>query len=200
MTKQGFESSLILKDIQSSSTDFNTSPLALIDLKNAGVDKSVMEAMLSAHAEKPTGTVEAVRSTTTANGVATDFPKPTFAQDKPRVYITTSESWFAAGGFAVSDGNGGGAMVAGSVPQTVELIENFSKRCPEIVVTSDKNAASYVVLFDRNTAKRAGGGVVGLLSKVDKIAVFKRDGDLLYSGSTRSVEGAVKDSCSAIKR
>jgi hypothetical protein len=51
MTKQGFDPSLIVKDIRSSSTDFDTSPQALIDLKNAGVDKSVMEAMLSAQAD-----------------------------------------------------------------------------------------------------------------------------------------------------
>ncbi|HVS86613.1 MAG TPA: hypothetical protein VHF01_00175 [Candidatus Acidoferrum sp.] len=78
MTKQGFDPSLIVKDIRSSSTDFDTSPQALIDLKNAGVDKSVMEAMLSAQADKPSGTIEAVRSTTTtANGVALDPAKPT---------------------------------------------------------------------------------------------------------------------------
>ncbi len=78
MTKQGFEASLILKDIESSSTDFDTSPQALIDLKNAGVDKSVMEAMLSAQAKKPSGTVEAVRRTTaTADGAASDPTKPT---------------------------------------------------------------------------------------------------------------------------
>jgi hypothetical protein len=61
MTKQGFEASLIVKDIESSSTDFDTSSQALIDLKNAGVDQSVLEAMLSAQARKSSSTVEAVR-------------------------------------------------------------------------------------------------------------------------------------------
>ncbi len=42
MTTQGFDAALIVKDIQSSSTDFGTSPQALINLKNAGVDKSVL--------------------------------------------------------------------------------------------------------------------------------------------------------------
>ena len=67
MTKQGFEPSLIVKDIQSSATDFDTTPQALIDLKGAGVDKSVMEAMLTAQASKPSGTVDAVRTTTAEN-------------------------------------------------------------------------------------------------------------------------------------
>jgi hypothetical protein len=61
MTSQGFEAALIVRDIQSSSTDFDTSTQALINLKNAGVDKSVLEAMLAAQSAKPTGTVEAVR-------------------------------------------------------------------------------------------------------------------------------------------
>ncbi len=77
MTKQGFDPSLIVKDIQSSTTDFDTSPQELINLKNAGVDKSVMEAMLSAQAKKPSGTVEAVHgATTTASDVAPDPSKP----------------------------------------------------------------------------------------------------------------------------
>lgn len=68
MTKQGFDSALIVKDIQSSATDFDTSPQALIELKNAGVEQSVMEAMLAAQAHKPSGAVEPVRSISPADG------------------------------------------------------------------------------------------------------------------------------------
>jgi hypothetical protein len=64
MTTQGFDAALIVKDIQSSSTDFDTSTQALINLKNAGVDKSVLEAVLAAQSAKPSGTVEAVRGAT----------------------------------------------------------------------------------------------------------------------------------------
>ena len=64
MTSQGFDAALIVKDIQSSSTDFDTSTQALINLKNAGVDKSVLEAMLAAQSATPAGTVEAVRGAT----------------------------------------------------------------------------------------------------------------------------------------
>jgi hypothetical protein len=68
MTKQGFEAALIVKDIQSSATNFDTSPQALIDLKNAGVDQSVIAAMLSAQAAKPSGSVGAVQSVAPVNG------------------------------------------------------------------------------------------------------------------------------------
>jgi len=67
MTTQGFDAALIVKDIQASNTDFDTSPQALINLKSAGVDKSVLEAMLAAQSAKPSGTVEAIRG-----GIPTD--------------------------------------------------------------------------------------------------------------------------------
>lgn len=66
MTNQGFEPSLIVKAIQASRTEFDVSPQALITLKNAGVQQSVMEAMLSARASKPSASVEA------ASGAATE--------------------------------------------------------------------------------------------------------------------------------
>src|SRR5271167_809902 len=72
MTGQGFDAALIVKDIQSSGTDFDTSPQALITLKNAGVDKSVLEVMLAAGSAKPTGAVEAVRG-----GAPSDSSQPT---------------------------------------------------------------------------------------------------------------------------
>lgn len=77
MTKQNFDASLIVKDIQSSNTDFDTSPQALIELKNAGVDTSVMDAMLSAQASKPSSAVDAVRSApVSAGGAASDSGNP----------------------------------------------------------------------------------------------------------------------------
>jgi hypothetical protein len=71
MTAQGFDPTLIVKDIQSSSTDFDTSPQALINLKNAGVDQSVLEAMLAAQSAKPSGAVEAIHG-----GITTDPNQP----------------------------------------------------------------------------------------------------------------------------
>jgi hypothetical protein len=63
MTTQGFDASLIVKDIESNPTDFDVSPQALIDLKTAGVSQNVMEAMLASHAKKPSAAVEAAHGT-----------------------------------------------------------------------------------------------------------------------------------------
>ena len=118
----------------------------------------------------------------------------TFAQDKPRIYVTNSEAWSSSGGFGAVSGTGAGAMAGGSSPQTVEVIDRFAKECPSLTVTSNRDAAEFVILFDRDAAAKARTN----LARADKIAVFKKNGDLVYSGKTRSVANAVKDACAAI--
>src|ERR1700688_939248 len=59
MTKQGFDQALIVKAIETSQADFDVSAQALVELKTAGVTESVMEAMLSAEAAKPSGVSDA---------------------------------------------------------------------------------------------------------------------------------------------
>src|SRR5271170_5714355 len=116
----------------------------------------------------------------------------TSTQDKPRVYITDSNSWEirSAGG---GNSNGFGESTAGGArPQTAEVIKTFSQRCPEIVVNNHLNASDYVVELDHEGGK-------GLLRHKDKIAVFvQTSGDSIFSESTLSVGGSVKDACSAI--
>jgi hypothetical protein len=103
------------------------------------------------------------------------------AQDKPRVYVSAGESW------AINDSGGG------SRPQTVELMKNFRERCPEVTVTSDKSKADFAVVFDRQ-----GGN--SLVNRLNKIAVFDKSGDLIFTASTRALTNAVKDTCEAIKK
>ncbi|HEV2103620.1 MAG TPA: hypothetical protein VGR58_12650 [Candidatus Acidoferrum sp.] len=77
MTKNGFAPALIVKAIQSGGTDFDVSAQALIDLKNAGVDQSVMEAMLSAQGNKPSAAIEAAHGAAAPmDGGAVDPSKP----------------------------------------------------------------------------------------------------------------------------
>jgi hypothetical protein len=104
-----------------------------------------------------------------------------FAQDKPRVYISQSDSWQMVG-------RGGGAR-----PQTAEIFKTFGERCPAVTVTNNKDRANYVVTLDHEGGK-------GWARKDSKVAVFDKGGDMIYSGSTRSIGGAVKDACAAITR
>jgi hypothetical protein len=79
MTKQGFEPPLIVKAIKTSETDFDVSAQALVELKNAGVDQSVMEEMLSAQAAKPSGANVAAHGATSgaAEGALAESSKRT---------------------------------------------------------------------------------------------------------------------------
>jgi len=117
--------------------------------------------------------------------------------DKTRVFITDSDSWEVGGGFGAgaSGGTGAGAgrLSGGARPQTVEVIKNFRDKCPQLTVTMDKTKFQYVILFDREGGKE-------IISRDNKIAVFKSDGDLLYSGSTRILGNAINDACRAIQK
>jgi len=111
---------------------------------------------------------------------------------KPRVYITDSNSWELAGAFGTSGGSGGGGFAGGARPQTAEIIKTFGQRCPEVTVTFDKSKARFIVLLDHEGGK-------GTIRKDNKIAVFKSGGDVVYSGSTRSIGNAVRDACDAMR-
>lgn len=105
-------------------------------------------------------------------------PHHAWAQHRPppRIFVSASETW------AVEMEKGG------SRPQTVEIIKTFQKRC-NCVVTMREDTADYVVMVDREGGK-------DLLRRDNKFAVYYREeGDILGSGSTRTMGNAVKDSC-----
>ena len=114
------------------------------------------------------------------------------SQDKPRVYITDSNSWEIRGA-AGGNSNGFAASSSGGArPQTAEVIKTFGQRCPEIIVNNHVSASDYVVELDHEGGK-------GLLRHKDKIAVFvQTSGDSIFSESTLSVGGSVKDACLSI--
>jgi hypothetical protein len=112
---------------------------------------------------------------------------------KVRVYISDSESWQVAGGWAAANGSGGGHESGGAQPQTAEIIKTFNQRCPDLTVTNNKDYANYAVILDHEGGK-------GVLRVRNKIAVFNRIGDAIFSDSTRSLGNSVKDACEAIKK
>jgi hypothetical protein len=56
--------------------------------------------------------------------------------DKPRVFITDSESWE----YISNAGGGGGAFAShgsgGVRPQTAEIVKTFGGRCPQVVTNN----------------------------------------------------------------
>jgi hypothetical protein len=179
----GLTPEIVTAKIKSSACSFDTSPQALKDLKAGNVPDSVILAMVQ------TGSNSASPLVTVAKEPVP--PDTSTADGKPRIYVSDSESWMVSGGFATNNGSGGGATVGGSSPQTVEIIKTLHERCPEIMVTNVREKAAYAILFDRESFK-------GVARRRDKIAVFRRDGDTIFSDSTRSVGNAVKDACQSI--
>jgi hypothetical protein len=54
-----------------------------------------------------------------------------------------------------------------------------------------QEGAHYVLLLEHEGGK-------GAMRRDNKFAVFNRDGDVLKSGSTRTLGNAVKDACAAL--
>ena len=113
------------------------------------------------------------------------------AAEKPRVFITDSKSWEISGGFVAGERGAAGATRGGARPQTAEIMKTFGDRCADVMVTNKQERADYVVLLDHEGGK-------GYARRDNKFVVFNKDGDMVRSGSTRSLGNAVKDACEAI--
>lgn len=186
MSKLGLDDDIIIAKIKRGNSHFQLGDSDLVDLKKAGVSAKVIAAMLDFAPGKPAAPV--VSPTTT--------PEPATPSDgKVRVFVTDSQSWETRGGSAAGgnkNGWGGSSWMAGGArPQTAEIIKTMNERCPEFTVTNNLAKADFVVTLDHEGGK-------GLLAHRNKIAVFNRDGDDIFSNSTRELGNAVKDACRAM--
>ncbi|HXM62996.1 MAG TPA: PEGA domain-containing protein [Terriglobales bacterium] len=112
-------------------------------------------------------------------------------QNRPRVFITDSESWEIVGSAAGSGGTFAAHTQGGARPQTAEIIKTFGERCQQVLVNNKQEKADYVVVLDHEGGK-------GYLRRRNKIAVFNKEGDAIVSRSTRSLGNSVQDACNAI--
>ena len=115
------------------------------------------------------------------------------AADKPRVFITESQSPLASGDGSVGEVKGSLAFTGGTSPQNVEVMKVFSRSCPGVAITSNRDKADYVVRLDHEALNPTTPFVHG-----NKVAVFNKDEDLVYSDSSRLLSTAVKGACSAM--
>jgi hypothetical protein len=111
---------------------------------------------------------------------------------KPRLFIEESTSWEVKGGAGAGDGSGGGALGGGARGQTAELIKTFRQRCSELIITNKRDRADYTLTFDHEGGKQ-------IWEKDNKFALFNKEGDIVESGSARSLGSAVKSACEALK-
>jgi len=125
-------------------------------------------------------------------------PAPATTQGPPsdgkiRIYVSDSQSWEMSGAWGASNGSGAGHESGGARPQTAEIIKTFNQRCPEYTVTNNKERANYAAILDHEGGK-------GALHRRNKVVVFNREGDAIFSDSTRELGNSVKDACAAITK
>lgn len=118
-----------------------------------------------------------------------------YAQDKPRIFITDSDSWQSSGGFGGGGINGVGAssggVSGGARPQTAEIMKTFGEKCPNVTVSINRDRADYIVILQHEGGKE-------WFQRDNKLALFNKDGDMIQSNSTRTLGNAVKAACSQI--
>lgn len=116
----------------------------------------------------------------------------TTSGEKPRVFITDSQSWETRSSAGGSGGSWGAQSHGGARPQTAEIIKTFGERCPEVMINNRPNVADYVVVLDHEGGK-------SVLAHRNKVAVFENlNGDAVMSHSTLSLGNSVKDACEEI--
>lgn len=115
------------------------------------------------------------------------------AGQKPRVFITETTAPQASGDASVGDAKGSLAFTGGTSPQNVEVMKAFAKYCPSVIVTANREKADYLVQLDHEAINPTTPFVHG-----NKVAVFDKSEDLVYSNSTRILSNAVKGACAAM--
>lgn len=114
------------------------------------------------------------------------------SDDKPRIFITDSQSWEVSGSGGGANGAYGSHMSGGARPQTAEIVKTFGERCPQTVTNNKQDKADYIVVLDHEGGK-------GFLRHRNKVAVFNHvSGDSIVSKSTLSLGGSVQEACDAI--
>src|SRR6266446_1872393 len=181
MAKLGLDDDIIIARIKHGTCDFHLADADLLDLKKSGVSSKVVAAMLD--------TVPVTAAP------AAPVPAPEPSDGKVRVFVTDSQSWEtrgSGGGGGNKNGWGGASSFSGGArPQTAEIIKTINQRCPELTVTNNLGRSDFVIVLDHEGSK-------GPLAHRNKIAVFNRDGDDIFSNSTRELGNAVKDACQAM--
>jgi hypothetical protein len=121
-------------------------------------------------------------------------------------YTNGTQASYSASGYQASHVSGiSNDQRGGADPRTLEVSGDLSAEChvSNLVVTSNPEAAEYILDFRRRGGTRSTwfvfGGLSGLAMsaavKVDHAGLYKPNGDLVIAAKARTVGGAVKEIC-----
>jgi hypothetical protein len=194
MTLTHISDDVIIAKINSSPCVFETDVPSLNELRKNGVGPQVLLAMIN----RPKSIER-----------QSDSPVRGSPDARIRIFVTDSQSWKVrsagfgeggrsaawgpSGGSARSDFSAGSYSSGGARPQTMEITKTLGERCPDLTVTNKPDNANYVVTLDHEGGKT-------WFSHHNKIGVFNREGDAIFSASTITLGDSVKDACDAIRQ
>jgi hypothetical protein len=115
------------------------------------------------------------------------------AAEKPRIFLTESQALRVSGEAELGETKGALSLTGGTSPQNIEVMKQFTRHCPDVVVTANRDKADYTVRFDHESASP-----ITLFVRGNKVAIFGKNEELIFSTSTRLLANAVKESCAAI--
>jgi len=167
LAEAGFSEEFLIEMVATSRTKFDTTAEGLADLAKHGIKEDLIRAMRGAHSD----------AAGSGAGPAATTAAATAGQEKPiRVFVQPD-----AGPLSMS------------YPQTAEIVKTFSQKCPNVVVTSRREAATFTVMLENRAGKLWRHGD-------SKMVVFDRTGDMVYGASERVLGKALRGFCSAVPR
>ena len=120
--------------------------------------------------------------------VATALNIGTHAQEEGRADMLVFVEGSTVSSFSGSGNAWGGNMAGTTEPQTVEVMKQLRRFCPDVRITANRRAANYLILHERQAGGTFGGNR-------NNIAVFGKDDVLLYADGAKKLDNCVKDLC-----
>jgi len=124
--------------------------------------------------------------------LAVALPLAVGAAEKPRIFVTESLPIQVSGDVS-GDVKGALSFSGGTSPENIEVMKAFAQHCPDVIITADQAKADYTVRLDHEPRNPFTPFEHG-----NKVAVFNRQKDLVYSTSTHLLGNAVRSACAAI--
>jgi hypothetical protein len=109
-----------------------------------------------------------------------------------RIFLLGSQPVQLSGDASLGETEGSVQLAGGTAKEHVEVMRNFMKHCPQVIITANRERADYVVRVEHEGANPA-----TLFERANKVAIFNKDEDLIFTHSTRFLSSAVKDACRA---
>jgi hypothetical protein len=175
MVKGGFDEQTIIKAIHADETAFDTSVQSLLTLKNDGVSKPIIDAMLESTAKKRSDGSDASPTSPKGSAALLSNPAKTLGDQRdpkpvdPAIYVEEVSSQ--------------GGVVASS-DTALEAIKSLQEKHIRVVTIKEK--ADYILQVTRQLGKKS-------WKKDTKIVLSNRNGDVVLAKSTRTVGGAAGD-------